>query len=141
MNKSASFPRISPDGKYLVFTLADYGTFPIWHREADLYLLNLQSNIVKKMDINSDETESYHSWSVNGNWLVFSSKRADGRSARPYFAYIDSSGKQGKEFLLPQKDPSIYDRMLESFNIPEFVTGRIKVNPRDFAKATHQNTT
>jgi hypothetical protein len=138
LNKSASFPRISPDGKYLAFTLADYGTFPIWHSEADLYMLNLESNISGRMNINSDETESYHSWSVNGKWLVFSSKRADGRTARPYFAYIDSSGNQGKEFVLPQKDPSIYDSMLESFNIPEFVTGRIKVNPRDFANATHQ---
>jgi Tol biopolymer transport system component len=138
LNKSASFPRISPDGKYLAFTLSDYGTFPIWHREADLWLLNLETSIAGRMNINSDETESYHTWSVNGKWLVFSSKRIDGRSARPYFAYIDSSGMQGKEFVLPQKDPSIYDSMLESFNIPEFVTGRIKVNPRDFANATHQ---
>jgi WD40 repeat protein len=138
LNKSGSFPRISPDGKYMVFTLADYGTFPIWHREADLWLLNFESNLAGRMNINSDETESYHSWSVNGKWLVFSSKRADGRSARPYFAYIDSSGMQGKEFVLPQKDPSVYDSMLESFNIPELVTGRVKVNPREFADATHQ---
>jgi dipeptidyl aminopeptidase/acylaminoacyl peptidase len=138
INKSASFPRISPDGKYLIFTLADYGTFPIWHREADLYLLDLQTGIVDKMDINSDETESYHSWSSNGKWLVFSSKRIDGRSARPYFAHIDSLGSQGKEFVLPQKDPSLYSRMLESFNLPELVNGRIKIKPRDFANATRQ---
>jgi hypothetical protein len=31
--KSITFPRPSYDGKYLMFTLADYGTFPIWHRE------------------------------------------------------------------------------------------------------------
>jgi Tol biopolymer transport system component len=139
INKSVSFPRISPDGKYLIFTLADYGTFPIWHREADLYLLNLHSGIVNKMDINSDETESYHSWSSNSKWLVFSSKRLDGRSARPYFAHIDSLGNQGKEFVLPQKDPSLYSSMLESFNIPELVNGRIKVKPRDFANATRQD--
>jgi hypothetical protein len=138
INKSASFPRISPDGKYLVFTLADYGTFPIWHQEADLYLQDLHSTTVSKMNINSDETESYHSWSSNGKWLVFSSKRVDGRSARPYFTHIDSLGRQGKEFVLPQKDPSLYSRMLESFNIPELVSGKVKVNPRDFANATKQ---
>lgn len=138
INKSASFPRISPDGKYLIFTLADYGTFPIWHREADLYLLDLQNGETKKMELNSNETESYHSWSSNGKWLVFSSKRLDGRSARPYFAHIDSIGNQGKEFVLPQKDPSLYSRMLESFNIPELVNGRIKLKPRDFANATRQ---
>ena len=41
---------------------------------------------------------------------------------------------QGKEFVLPQKDPTLYNRMLESFNIPELVTGRVKMNPRDFAE-------
>ena len=141
INKSASFPRISPDGKYLVFTLADYGTFPIWHREADLYLQDLQGTAVNKMNINSDETESYHSWSHNGKWLVFSSKRVDGRSARPYFTHIDSLGRQGKEFVLPQKDPALYIRMLESFNIPELVNGRVKVNPRDFARANQAGIT
>ncbi len=138
INKSASFPRISPDGKYLIFTLADYGTFPIWHKEADLYLLDLQSMKAEKMSINSDKTESYHTWSANGKWLVFSSKRIDGRSARPHFAHIDPNGKQGKAFVLPQKDPTLYNRMLESFNIPEFVTGRIKITPRDFLKASEQ---
>jgi hypothetical protein len=90
------------------------------------------------MNINSDETESYHTWSLNGRWLVFSSKRMDGRSARPHFVHIDSDGKHGKEFVLPQKDPTLYSRMLESFNIPEFVNGRINVNPGDFADAARQ---
>jgi hypothetical protein len=138
IKKSASFPRISPDGEFLIFTLADYGTFPIWHKEADLYLLDLLSGSAEKMNINSDETESYHSWSSNGKWLVFSSKRIDGRSARPYFAHIDSLGDQGKEFVLPQKDPSLYNRMLESFNIPELVNGKIKFSPRDFARAARK---
>jgi hypothetical protein len=138
IKKSASFPRISPDGKYLVFTLADYGTFPIWHQEADLYMLNLQNGESKRMSLNSDKTESYHSWSTNGKWLVFSSKRIDGRSARPFFAYIGSYDHIGKPFVLPQEDPTLYNRMLESFNIPELVNGRITVNPRDFAAAANQ---
>lgn len=136
INKSASFPRVSPDGRYLVFTLADYGTFPVWHREADLYLLDLATGEARRMTINSDETESYHSWSYNGRWLVFNSRRTDGRSSRPFLAYFDSEGNQGKEFILPQRDPALYDRMLESFNIPEFVTGRIRVRPRDFTAAS-----
>ncbi len=134
INKSASFPRISPDGKYLVFTLHDFGTFPIWHQEADLYLLDLQSGASRKMDLNSSQTESYHTWSSNGKWLVFSSKRTDGRSTRPFFAYFESWDKTGKPFILPQKDPAYYDELMESFNIPEFIKGRIKFGPRDFAK-------
>ena len=131
--KSASFPRISPDGRYLVFTLADYGTFPIWHKEADLFLLDLQNGESKKMELNSNDNESYHTWSSNGKWLVFSSKRTDGRSTRPFFAYFDSWDSTGKPFILPQKDPTFYGRLMESFNIPEFVNGKIRLSPHDFA--------
>lgn len=138
LGKSVSFPRVSPDGKYLVVTLMDFGTFSIWHKEADLYIINLQTGEYKKMDLNSDDTESYHTWSSNGKWLVFSSKRLDGRSARPFFAYIGSWDKQGKPFVLPQEDPDHYDTMLESFNIPEFIKGKIRLGPRDFASASSQ---
>lgn len=138
LNKSVSFPRISPDGKYLVFTLHDFGTFPIWHAEADLYSLNLETREIRKLDLNSDETESYHSWSSNGKWLVFSSKRYDGRTTRPYISFMGPDGKSARPFLLPQKDPDIYNSMIESFNIPEFVKGRIMAGPRDFLKASNQ---
>jgi WD40 repeat protein len=136
--KSVSFPKISPDGKYLVFTLHDYGTFPIWHKEADLYLLNLQNGEYMRMNLNSDETESYHSWSSNGKWLVFSSKREDGRSARPYFAYFVSPYNIGKPFVMPQKDPNQYHEMLKTFNIPEFIVDKVKATPRDFARASNK---
>lgn len=138
INKSVSFPRISPDGKLLVITVHDYGTFPIWHQEADLYLINSENNDWKKMDLNSNMTESYHAWSSNGKWLVFSSKRLDGRTTRPFFAHIDSSSSSGKPFVLPQKDPTTYNRMLESFNIPELITGKIGLKPLDFVKASKQ---
>jgi hypothetical protein len=138
MDKSVSFPRISPDGNYLVFTLHDYGTFPIWYKEADLYLLDLRDGKYMKMNINSDDTESYHGWSSNGKWLVFSSKRRDGLSAFPYFAYFESPDKVGKPFVLPQRDPTIYDRMPLTYNIPEFIKGRIRIKPRDFEKASNE---
>ncbi|MGE5406487.1 MAG: hypothetical protein ACM3NR_02145 [Methanosarcina sp.] len=139
MKKSISFPRVSPDGKKLVFTLHDFGTFPIWHPEADLYMLDMESGISEKMALNSNETESYHTWSHNGKWLVFSSKRSDGRSTRPYFSYINADGKAAKPFMLPQKDPTLYRRMLESFNIPELVTGKVKMSPRDFESASKKD--
>lgn len=134
--KSVSFPRVSPDGKFLVFTLAGYGTFPIWHREADLYMIDLQTCKLKRMDINSEETESWHEWSSNGRWLIFNSKRLDGRSSRPFFAYFDSHGNTGKPFVLPQKDPGRYITMLESFNLPQPVNGKIKASPRDFVASS-----
>jgi dipeptidyl aminopeptidase/acylaminoacyl peptidase len=131
--KSASFPRISPDGKYMVFTLHDYGTFPIWHREADLYLLDLQSGESRKMDLNSDETESYHTWSSNGKWLVFSSKRQM-KSTRPFLVILIMG--RWENLCHASEEPGYYDRLMESFNIPEFVSSRIRFTPRDFAEAS-----
>jgi WD40 repeat protein len=136
LEKSASLPVISPDGKYLVFTLHDYGIFPVWHKEADLYILNLQTGKFDKMSLNSNETESYHSWSSNGRWMIFSSKRGDGLTARPYLAYFGSPDSVGKPFILPQKDPLLYERMVMTFNRPEFITGKIKIGPRNFARAS-----
>ena len=32
LDKSATLPRVSPDGRFLMFTLGNYGVFHIWHR-------------------------------------------------------------------------------------------------------------
>jgi len=136
IGKSVSFPRVSPEGKFLVFTLHNNGNFSIWHKEADLYVLNIQTGHPERMSINSDETESYHSWSSNGRWLMFSSKRTDGLTARPYFAYFGTDGQSGKPFVLPQEDPDLYRRMIKTFNRPEFMTGQVKAGPRDFERAS-----
>ena len=120
MNGSVSHLKASPDGKYLLYTVADYGTFPIWHREADLQMINLITNQIDSLkDVNANCSDTYHSWSSNSRWFVFASKRDDGIYGKPYFCYIDENGKAGKPFVLPQKDPAKYDYMLKSFNIPE----------------------
>lgn len=134
--KSVSFPRISPDGKNLVFTLSDYGNFSIWHREADLWQLDPVSGNFGPIDaINSSETESYHSWSSNSRWLIFSSRRIDGLYTRPFIAFADEDGSFGKPFLVPQKDPGYYEESLRSFNVPEFVTGKVRANGRSMLEA------
>ncbi|MGM0619498.1 MAG: hypothetical protein ACQETJ_00500 [Bacteroidota bacterium] len=134
-NSSVSFPRISPDGKSLVFTLHDYGCFPIWHKEADLYSVDLADFSVAKLNnVNSDFTESYHSWSSNGRWLMFSSKRGDGLSARPYIAWVDQNGNTGKPFVVPQEDPLFYSRFIKTFNIPEFATTEISFTPGELRR-------
>jgi hypothetical protein len=135
LNKSASFPRISPNGKKLVFTLHDYGCFPIWHKEADLYVINISDLSLEKLTVNSNFSESYHSWSSNGRWLLFSSKRGDGLSARPYIAYFTLSGQTGKPFVVPQKDPVFYRRFMKTYNIPEFATYAVSFRPGELRKA------
>lgn len=133
-DKSASFPRVSPDGKYLLYTLSGYGNFSIWHKDADLYLIDLKTKISTPLtEVNSDDVESYHSWSSNSRWFVFSSRRKDGLYTHPYIAHIDKQGKIGKPFMLPQEDPDFYDSFMQSFNIPEFVKGKIKRQQRRIA--------
>lgn len=125
--KSVSFPRVSPNGKFLLCTLSDYGTFPVWHKEADLYLIDLQTKTGVYPEVaNSDDTDSYHSWSSNSHWVVFSSRRLDGLYTRPFIAYVDKDGNIAKPFLLPQKDTGYYDLLMKSYNIPEFVTGKVR---------------
>jgi WD40-like Beta Propeller Repeat len=134
INKSVAFPRISPNGKFLIFTVFDYGCFPIWHKEADLYSVNLENFKAERLALNSDYSDSYHSWSSNGKWLIFSSKRGDGLTARPYISYIEDNGASDKPFILPQYDPEFYQRFLKSFNIPEFSTEKIELNPGEIRK-------
>ncbi len=122
-----------------MFTQSDYGNFSIWHPESDLYLLNLTNGKVRNInEVNSENVESFHTWSSTGHWFVFSSKRLDGLWARPYFAAFDpETGEAGKPFLLPQKDPRFYDTFTYTFNLPELIKAPIK-NGREFVKTIVQ---
>jgi len=124
---SVSYPRISADGRYLLYTWSEYGTFPVWHQEADLKMLDLNS--MQKVDVavwnDSCEADSYHSWSSDGRWAVIGSRRLDGRYTRLYIAHMDLSGKPCKPFLLPQEDPRHNLWRLKSYNVPEFINGKV----------------
>lgn len=139
--RSVCHPKVSPDGKHLLFTMADYGTFPIWHPEADLYMMDLKTGKVDSLSIvNSKKSDTYHSWSHNSRWFVFASKRDDGLYGKPYFSYIDRHGKAHKPFVLPQEEPTFYDNFLKSFNIPELSRGPVPFNAIDIENAMKQST-
>lgn len=125
--KSISMPAISPDGKYLVCSMSDYGYFTIFHKESDIYSIDLETRVHKKLELNSEYAESFSSWSSNGRWLVFSSKRMDDVFSRPHIAYFDKNGVAHAPFVLPQKDPAMYDMMLANYNLPKMITGKIKL--------------
>ena len=127
---SATFPRISPDGRFLMYTETGYGQFPIWHKDAETRMIDLSDCTQMDMSVmNSDDTDSYHSWSRNSRWTVVSSRRDNGLYTLPYLVHIDASGRPSKPFLLPQKNPDMYDYFLYSYNIPELVTGEVTVSP------------
>ncbi len=135
-HKSVSFPRPSYDGRFLCYTLSDYGQFSIWHHEADLWLLDLATGVSRPMDgANSQDTESFHNWSANSRWLVLSSRRDDGLFTRLYFCHVDEKGTVTKAFMLPQRNPrSFYQGRFLSFNVPEFIIAPTRFDGR---KASH----
>ncbi len=138
--KSATLPRESPDGKYLLFAMGDYGNFHIWHKSSDLYLLNLATQEVRELhELNSPEAESYHTWSSNGRWIVFSSRREDGSYTRLYMAYMDPDGSVGKPFILPQKRPDFYRNLFKSYNIPEFMVAPVHMSPYALMRAIEKD--
>jgi hypothetical protein len=132
---SAGQPKVSPNGRFLVYCLSSYGNFPVYRVDSDLFLMDLETRTSRRMECNSDRTDSWHSWSSNSRWLVFSSKRRDGFLSRPHFSYIDDAGRASKPFLMPQADPGFYDSFVMTFNVPEFVSGPVQVKPRDLFKA------
>ena len=135
--KSVSFPRPSYDGRFLCYTLSDYGQFSIWHHEADLWLLDLATGESLPMDgANSKDTESFHNWSTNSRWLVLSSRRDDGLFTRPYFCHVDKDGNVTKAFMLPQRNPrQFYRGRFMSFNVPDFITGPTHFDSRQATQA------
>lgn len=132
---SATFPRISPDGRYLLVGIGSTGCFHVWHPDADLYLMDLKTKKIRKLEnVNSDRAESYHSWSSNGRWIIFISRRDDNNYSRLYIAYFDKQGKAHKAFELPQADPDFYSYFMKSYNIPEFMVEPVQITPQQFAQ-------
>jgi len=138
--KSMLLPRISADGRWLLFCVCDYGCFPAWAPSSDFYMIDLKAGQnngkyeYKKLDINSDQSEAWHSWSSNSRWIIFSSKRDYGTLTRLYISHIDQNGKAYKPFVLPQKNPEFYDYFLQAYNLPEFISKPVPLFKEQLAK-------
>lgn len=137
---SVAFPKVSPDGKRVVFVVQDHGSFAIWHKDSDLWSIELPSGEAAPMtELNSNDGESWHSWSGNSRWLAFGSRRDDGLFTKVYISYVDADGRASKPFLMPQKNPlRFYHNSLNSYNLPEFMTGPVRVGQKSIAKTLRQ---
>lgn len=125
--KSATLPRVSPDGKYLVYAEGEFGCFHIWHKDADIHVLDLETNTEVNLETaNSQFAESYPTWSSNGRWIIMASRRDDGNYSRIYISYFDKEGKAHKAFALPQADPEYGKLLMKSYNRPEPVLEQVK---------------
>ncbi|MBO5864482.1 MAG: PD40 domain-containing protein [Bacteroidaceae bacterium] len=135
LGKSATFPRISPCGRYMLFALAEYGCFHIWHKDADLYVLELATGKYWPLDAaNSGFPESYHAWSSTGRWILFASRRDDTNYSRLYIAHMNDDGTSAKAFLLPQNESEYYDFFDRSYNVPEFMVEPVTITPHEFVE-------
>ncbi|SDG12640.1 WD40-like Beta Propeller Repeat [Bacteroidales bacterium KHT7] len=144
-DKSVTLPRISPDGRYLLFAQGQYGCFHSRHRDADIVCIPMDkfsgsaltieaSSYVDLSSLNSKgESDSYPSWSSNGHWIMCASRRDDGNYSRVYFSYFNN-GKVEKAFLMPQEDPEYNTFLLKSYNRPEFMVEPVKISVDEFSK-------
>lgn len=145
--RSVSLPRVSPDGRSVIFAEGSYGCFNIWHHDADIVMIDVPASEVSAGQassagvaprtgslslLNSREfADSYPSWSSNGRWIMCASRRDDGNYSRVYISYFDGR-KAHKAFLLPQKDPEYNTLLLKSYNRPEFMVEPVKHSIDDF---------
>jgi len=128
-------PRISPDGRFLLFCMCRYGCFPVYQPTSDLYMMDLATGEYTRLEINSEFSESWHSWSSNSRWIAFSSRRGNGGFfTRCYLSFVDEEGRAHKPFVLPQDDPQFYDSFLDTISVPELIDGPIPVAGKALAR-------
>lgn len=144
-DKSVTLPRISPDGRYLLFAQGQYGCFHSRHRDADIVCIPMDkfsgtpltveaSSLINLSALNSKEnSDSYPTWSSNGHWIMCASRREDGNYSRVYFSYFNN-GKVEKAFLMPQEDPEYNTFLLKSYNRPEFMVEPVRISVDEFSK-------
>ena len=133
--RSAVQPRISQDGRYMLFAEGPWGLFHIWHTSAEALLLDLQTGrLLDTKAMNSTLPESYPSFSSNDRWIMFESRRDDGNYTRTYFSYFDKQGKVHKPFLVPAEDPEYFRLLLRSWSRPEFMKEPVSITPQQFCQ-------
>jgi len=133
--RSAVQPRVSQDGRYVLFAEGPWGLFHIWHTSADVQILDLQTGeLLNTSVMNSQLPESYPSFSSNNRWIMLESRRDDGNYTRTYFSYFDKQGRVHKAFEVPAEDPEYFRLLLRSWSRPEFMKEPVRITPRQFSE-------
>lgn len=138
---SYTLARPSYDGRWLMYCVSSRGNFPVSQNDADLWLMDLKTGTHRELkELNSPQSESYHNWSENSRWFVFSSKREDGMYTKLYLATIDSRGRVSKPFLLPQRHPRKYYReLMDAYNCPDFTKTRVELDAHEAYRQVFEN--
>ncbi|HVO28292.1 MAG TPA: tetratricopeptide repeat protein [Candidatus Margulisiibacteriota bacterium] len=107
------FPKYSPDGKWIVFCKAK--SYMLLQPDSDLYIIPAAGGVARRLRYNTARMNSWHSWSSNSRWLVFSSK-VNGPYTQLFLTHIDESGNDSPPVLLER-----FTSPDRAANIPEFV--------------------
>jgi Tol biopolymer transport system component len=110
---SNNFPKISPDGRWLVFVQCKNGQ--LMRPDSQLYIIPAQGGVARRLRANTRLMNSWHSFSPNGRWLVFSSK-ARSPYTQMYLTHIDENGNDSPAILIDNATAAN-----RAVNIPEFV--------------------
>ena len=110
------FAKYSPDGRWIVFCKAK--SYMLLQPDSELYIIPAQGGEARKLQCNTNRMNSWHSWSPNSKWLVFSSK-ANSVYTQLFLTHIDEQGNSTPAVLLSHFTTS--DR---AANIPEFINTR-----------------
>jgi Flp pilus assembly protein TadD len=110
---SNTFPKVSPDGRWIVFVQCRNGQ--LMRPDSQLYIVSAEGGVARRMQCNTPLMNSWHSFSPDGRWLVFSSK-----SRSPYtqmfLTHLDEDGNDSPTILIDNATAAN-----RAVNLPEFV--------------------
>jgi len=110
---SNTFPKISPDGKWIVYTKCKNGQ--LMRPDGRLWMVPIEGGEPREMNANLPLMNSWHSFSPNGHWMVFSSK-SNTPYTQMFLTHIDADGNDSPALLI--ENTTAANRAI---NIPEFV--------------------
>jgi tetratricopeptide (TPR) repeat protein len=110
---SNNFPKVSPDGRWIVFVECRNGQ--LMRPDSQLYIVPFEGGVARRMRANMSPMNSWHSFSPNGRWLVFSSK-ARSPYTQMYLTHIDEQGNDSPAILIENSTAAN-----RAVNLPEFV--------------------
>ena len=110
---SNTFPKVSPDGKYIVFVKCANGQ--LMRPDGRLWIVPTEGGQAREMECNTTLMNSWHSFSPNGRWMVFSSK-VNTPYTQMFLTHLDEEGRSTPPILIPNATAAN-----RAVNIPEFV--------------------
>jgi tetratricopeptide (TPR) repeat protein len=110
---SNTFPKVSPDGRWIVYVQCRNGQ--LMRPDSELYIVPAAGGAARRMRCNTPRMNSWHSFSPNGRWLVFSSKSRSPYT-QMYLTHIDADGNDSPPISIDNATAAN-----RAVNLPEFV--------------------